>query len=55
MSNQYMGFGLDGKPLRFGLGGVVVEYAGQHQQPKWVDPPMAGLHVARSRQRKHFT
>lgn len=27
------------KPLRdYGLG-VVVEYAGQHQQPKWIDPP----------------
>lgn len=27
------------KPLRDSGLGVVVEYAGQHQQPKWADPP----------------
>ena len=29
------------KPIReVGLG-VVVEYAGQHRQPQWIDPPKA--------------
>ncbi len=27
------------KPVRDAGLGVVVEYAGQHQQPKWIDPP----------------
>ena len=37
------------KPIRESGLGVVVEYAGQHTQPQWIDPPKdpVGLHHLR--------
>ena len=50
------------KPIRESGLGVVVEYAGQHQQPQWIDPPKvrwdytifgsAGLDLARAPRRR---